>query len=912
VTNIAARPHFFDFFAFHRRSNVEQQNTAARPLTLRNDRLSIALCFGAIAIGLIGLTGYVLGNASITSLGANGKPLPVVTALVLIALGAGLLALRSPAPAGLLTARRAALAVIVIAAADLLLAALPRHIQEWQVWAARGGVNVHAYPFGAFLLMASASALVLITTRRDFAGHLIASAVLLICAVFSFAYVLSVPSFLDPSTRVLPVAAATLGLALISFAELLARPRGWVVPLLSRTAAGKMSRFLLPTAIVVPFAALALRALMADARWFTPEVGLTIIVVVNVFFSATIVLGAGVILHKRESDRLRLASIVDSSTDSIIRKSSEGLIETWNAAAERLYGYTAAEAIGRSITMLAPPELRAEMSLLLERVRRDERVDPFETVRVAKDGRHVDVLLSVSPVLDDAGNVVGASTIAHDITDRKRAEEALRESETKLTALIDNTADTIWSIDPECRLTSSNAAFRAAVPGFIGREIRRGDSVFTGVPQAIVDEWKPLYARALGGETLTRVSISLGGLRSSVHRETSFNPIREQDDKVVGVACFGRDITEREQAEEALRKSEWRYRQIVETAGEGIWQIDAESRTTFVNQRMAEMLGYTMAEMDGESIFEFMDEEGKTIAAAGVERSRRGIKGHLDVKLRRKDGTDLWAIVSTGSIFLDPAGRYAGALALIADVSDRKRAEEAVQLANERLQTLSHRLLEVQETERRQLARELHDEIGQALTAIKINLQTLKQFPDLATDASRIDESTRIVDRALGQVRTLSLELRPPMLDDFGLAAALRWLVDQHARRTGLLAEFRSGAKDARFDAAAETACFRVAQEALTNVARHSGARHVTVELQTQEGGLHLRVSDDGAGFDVLAARRRAAQGASFGLLGMEERATLAGGGIEWRSAPGEGTEVHAWFPLPRPAGNNDETPATA
>jgi signal transduction histidine kinase len=156
----------------------------------------------------------------------------------------------------------------------------------------------------------------------------------------------------------------------------------------------------------------------------------------------------------------------------------------------------------------------------------------------------------------------------------------------------------------------------------------------------------------------------------------------------------------------------------------------------------------------------------------------------------------------------------------------------------------------------------------------------------------------RIVERALQQVRSLSLSLRPPLLDDLGLAAALRWLVDERAHRTGTRVEFLDGVSESRFDAATEIACFRIAQEALNNIDKHSGARNVSVNLQVQLEALHLRVLDDGAGFVVAAARGRAERGASLGLLGMEERATLAGGGIEWHSVPGRSTEVHAWFPL--------------
>ena len=153
-------------------------------------------------------------------------------------------------------------------------------------------------------------------------------------------------------------------------------------------------------------------------------------------------------------------------------------------------------------------------------------------------------------------------------------------------------------------------------------------------------------------------------------------------------------------------------------------------------------------------------------------------------------------------------------------------------------------------------------------------------------------------ERVLEQVQDISLDLRPSILDDLGLEPALRWYTERQAALVGLKVEFHVDQLEQRLEPMIETECFRVAQEALTNVVRHARAKAVMVELRKEDQQLHLRVRDDGIGFEVAAVREKAARGASLGLLSMEERAVLAGGRLEFNSVPGQGTEVQAWFPL--------------
>jgi signal transduction histidine kinase len=218
--------------------------------------------------------------------------------------------------------------------------------------------------------------------------------------------------------------------------------------------------------------------------------------------------------------------------------------------------------------------------------------------------------------------------------------------------------------------------------------------------------------------------------------------------------------------------------------------------------------------------------------------------------------------------------------------------------SSEKLRVLSHRLVEAQETERREIARELHDEIGQSLTVAEMNLQAALKSPRAAALTRRLEESIQAVARVLEQVHDLSLNLRPSMLDDLGLEPAVRWYTHRQASLGGLTAKVKVEALEHRLETSIETGCFRVAQEALTNVVRHARAQAVTVNLTVHDGQLRLSVRDDGVGFDVAAMREEAVRGGSLGLLSMEERAALAGGGLTCVSSPGSGTEVQAWFPL--------------
>jgi signal transduction histidine kinase len=235
-----------------------------------------------------------------------------------------------------------------------------------------------------------------------------------------------------------------------------------------------------------------------------------------------------------------------------------------------------------------------------------------------------------------------------------------------------------------------------------------------------------------------------------------------------------------------------------------------------------------------------------------------------------------------------------GAVVSIEDITPRMLTHLALYDANERLQLLSRRVLSVQEEERRAIALELHDDIGQSLAALKIALHNVAA----AGEAPGLANCLTIADGTLDKLRSLSYALRPPQLDEFGLEGALRSLAHMQAKATGVAIECRFDGLDRRPNAAVEGACYRIAQEALNNATRHGKANQVVIDVKMQERLVRIAIRDDGQGFDEEEARARAVRNGSLGLIGMAERAQLAGGWLKIRTVKGAGTTLTATFPM--------------
>jgi PAS domain S-box-containing protein len=482
------------------------------------------------------------------------------------------------------------------------------------------------------------------------------------------------------------------------------------------------------------------------------------------------------ITERRRADEAqgRLAAIVASSDDAVISKDLNGIIASWNAGASRIFGFTAEETIGRSVTILIPPELQPEETTILERLRRGERIEHFETVRVTKSGKRLDVSLTISPIRDSRGKVIGASKIARDISDRKRIEDALRESQAQLTLALESSRTAIF-------------------------------------------DWDIVEKRGMWNDQMAALY--------------DFNP-----------------------AESYITAEEWRKL---------FHPLDVD-RLTHEYERLA----------------------------------KSADKFQFEFRTIRLDGEIRW-ILSHGRVVRDAHGNPVRLIGTHTDITDRKQVEEMA-----RVRELSGKLLHAQDAERRRIARELHDSAGQIVAALQMQLIPMqtdaeKSNPEIATG---IGQSLELIQQLSQELRTVSYLLHPPLLDELGLPAALRWYVEGFSERSKIDVQLELSPDLGRLSADMETTLFRIVQESLTNIHRHSGSKRAQIQIHRAADEVCVEVRDYGKGMPGGKNNGSPSQRRSgVGIQGMQERVRQLNGRFEVQSRE-DGTSVTARLPLSVPS----------
>jgi len=483
-------------------------------------------------------------------------------------------------------------------------------------------------------------------------------------------------------------------------------------------------------------------------------------------------------------------------------------------------------------------------------------------------------------------------------TSAERMITAMREAAARLNGIIQSTMDAIITVDER----HSIVIFNPAAEQMFGCQ---GSDVI-GTP---LDQFIPARHRESHHEHIERfgttgvttrrmgAAAEIVGLRADGTEfpiEASISQATVAGKKLYTVIL--RDITARkleiagrEHAEEALRDSAERYQRLVELVPDAIW-VERENQIVFANRACLRLLGADSQEQVlTRSPLEFIHPDFYAAAAQRRTRLTPGVEANppMEKSIVRIDGKVLDVEIAEAPLHDE---RGLSILAVLHDVTERKRAERDLRESRERLRELSAALQAVREEEKARVARELHDELGQALTGLKMDLAQVVSMlePQQVEIARRAGAMRTLIETTVAAVRRLATELRPLMLDDLGLLATMEWLTNDFSRRTGIAVDLHL--PEAGFESGPElsTALFRVLQESLTNVSRHAQASEVHVSLSEEDGMIRLRVDDNGRGIELTAEPRHK----SFGLLGMRERSEMLGGYVKLNSSPGAGTSV--------------------
>ncbi len=614
-----------------------------------------------------------------------------------------------------------------------------------------------------------------------------------------------------------------------------------------------------------------------------------------------------------------LQALFDNALDAILLVDDEARYVDANPAACALLGYSREELLRMTVWDITPPP-NYELCHELWNAFIAAGSQSGEYTLRRKDGTSIDAGYRAVSTIRPGLHLF----ILHDITERQRAQ-------TTLDAIVIGTAS---SVGPEFfpslvrHLASALDVQYALVTYFVegphklktlgywaGGEAQPNIEyliagtpceivVKKGVPcfypsqlQQLFPEDKDLVAMNaesyLGVPLLDPAGTPLGGLCI-----LDTKPFRDEKTVLSLLQVFAaRAASElvRIRAEEVLRLSEHNYRELIEQASDGIFIADLRGNYLIVNQSACALLGYSKEELLSMNIADLISQEELQRAPLRLDELRQGKAIISERALKRKNGTTIQTEISAKML---SDGRLQ---ANVRDITERKQAEQKLKESREQLRMLSGYLQKIREDERKRIAREIHDELGQELTALKMEVALFVKSllerahqPHRSDYREKLESFTGIVDTAIRTVRRIATELRPDVLDKLGLVDALRWQAEEFGKRTGIRCDFEAATNEKEFAEDLSTTVFRIFQESLTNVARHSGATVANASLSIAKDRLQLTITDNGRGI----TDKEITTTSSLGLLGIRERALLMGGTCTVAGAPGKGTTITVELPL--------------
>jgi PAS domain S-box-containing protein len=616
----------------------------------------------------------------------------------------------------------------------------------------------------------------------------------------------------------------------------------------------------------------------------------------GVFAAARDITGLKQLEQMLRQERDQAKKLLEIAPFIILTLNLDGEVTLINAKGSEILGYGAEEIVGKKwIDSFIPEKRRPEVKDIFSKYKSgiDVPVECNENLVLNSKGQERLIAWHNIVIRNEKNQIIGTLSTGEDISDRKQAQEALRKSEEKYRLLFETMRDGFVRVNMSGFVIESNKAFKDLV-GYSEAELQSlgyfdlTPPKWNAMEAKIVEEevfprgYSRVYEKEYRRQDGTIVPVEL---RTCLVKDTSGKPVE--------MWAIVRDITSRMVTQAALRESEERFASFMDHSPATAWMKDENGRYVYLNRTLEKVLGVKLDDWRGKRDDQVWPSE---IAGQYINTDQEVLKSGLAIEvveraLNRKGEQEYILVLKFP--FRDSSGkRYVGGIGL--NITDRRQVEEALKRTKEQLRKFSIHLQELLESEKKHLAVEIHDELGQMLTALKIDLSWLAKRipPDLEPLSRKTQSMMELINETDKVVKRISSNLRPPILDDLGLNEALRWLCGQFQERTGIkcflkVLESDICSKRQNID------IFRIVQEALTNVARHSEATTVRITMQNEADNLVITIRDNGKGI----SKSQIESDKSYGIMGMQERARMLGGELTIKGNYTKGTVVKLVIP---------------
>ena len=655
---------------------------------------------------------------------------------------------------------------------------------------------------------------------------------------------------------------------------------------------------------------------------------------------------------KTSEEKTRL--IMNSALDAIISIDEAGLITFWNPQAEQTFGWSAEEITGKSLTdTIIPPQYREMHQKGMELYRQTGKGPVLNKIieisAVNRSGAEFPIELTIIPVRYNGS--VSFSAFIRDISLRKKAEEKILKANrlyffiSQVNQMIVRATNQETLFKEACRIAVELGKFSLAWIGLVDEATESVvPVVYAGEENKYLSEIKPISIKDIPeghgptGQAIRngqyyicndieadpamdpwkdaalsrgyRSSMSLPIIKSGkvVGAFSFYAPVKNFFDdseialleEATGDVAFALEVFEKEEmrrkAEQGIVESERRYHTLAEVSPVGIFHTDAAGSTTYVNPRWCQISGITYEKAMGNGWFEAVHPGDRDMLRRNWEEATRHQQVSVsEYRFVRPNGSTAW-VIGQAIPERDADGAIVGYVGTTTDITDRKLAEKEMEESSQKLRQLTTHLLNIREEERKRIGREIHDELGQQLTAIKMDISWIAKKTDPSQEAfkTKLQNVIALLDGGNQSIRRILNELRPVILDDYGLLEALRWQAQQFTANTHIPVAMTASESDMRIPEEISTCIFRIFQEALTNITRYAKATQVKVSLDIDSDSVLLNIEDNGLGFDTELTKTKK----SFGILGMKERVASLNGRFDLSSVPGNGTRISIHIPI--------------